>query len=93
MEHYKISKLLDNSIVAKFVTRRWIEVNDLSGGQYSVNKSIGSQTPMLTSHLGDYSDAYIVVKGTLKMLAKEIKRCSLIITLRLDHAYQKSITY
>ena len=26
MEHHKISKLLDNSPLLKFVTRKWIEV-------------------------------------------------------------------
>ena len=31
MEHPKISKLLNDSTVSKFVTRKWIEVNDLSG--------------------------------------------------------------
>ena len=34
MEHSKISKLLNDSIVLKFVTRKQIEVNDLSEGQY-----------------------------------------------------------
>ena len=29
LEHYKISKLLKDSSVSKFVTKRWIEVNDL----------------------------------------------------------------
>ena len=32
MEHYKISKLLNDSIVLKFVTKKLIEVNDLSRG-------------------------------------------------------------
>ena len=41
------------------MTRKWIEVNDLSGGQSSV---IRFKTPMLRSGLSDYSDAYIVVK-------------------------------
>ena len=40
MEHYKISKLLKNSTVSKFVTKKWIEKNVLSTGQYSVNKNI-----------------------------------------------------
>ena len=40
MEHYKISKLLNDSSVLKFVTKKWIEVNDLSSGLYSVNKNI-----------------------------------------------------
>ena len=37
MEHHKISKLLKNPTVSKFKERKWIEANDLSGGQYSVN--------------------------------------------------------
>ena len=40
MEHYKIFKLLNDSTVLKFVTKRWIEVNDSSSGLYSVNKNI-----------------------------------------------------
>ena len=39
MEHYDITKLLKNSTVSKFVTKKkWIEVNGLSSDQYSVNK-------------------------------------------------------
>ena len=38
MENDKISKLLNDSTVSKFVTRKWIEVNDLQDSQYSVNK-------------------------------------------------------
>ena len=29
MKHYKISKLLNNSTVSKFVSKKWVEVNDL----------------------------------------------------------------
>ena len=67
MEHYKISKLLNNSAVAKFVTKKWVEVNDLSSGQYSVNKNIRFQTSLLRSDLCDYSNAYIVVKGRVSV--------------------------
>ena len=63
MEYYKISKLSDDSSVSMFVTRKWNEVNDLSGSQYSVNKNIRFVTPILRSDLCDYCDAYIVVKG------------------------------
>ena len=63
MEHYKISILLNDSTVSKFVTR--IEVNDLSNGQYSVDKNIRFKTSMLRTDLCDYSDAYIVVKRTI----------------------------
>ena len=66
-ENYKIAKLLNNSIVSKFVTKKWVEVNDLSSGQYSINKNIRLKTSMLRSELCDYSDAYIVVKGTIMM--------------------------
>ena len=47
------------------MTRKWIEVNYLSNGQYFVNKNIGFKTPVLRSNLYDYSDAYIVVKGRI----------------------------
>ena len=65
MEHYKISKLLNDSAVSKFVAKKWFEVNDLSSGQYSVNKNIRFKTSMLRSNLCDNSDAYIVGKGTI----------------------------
>ena len=35
MEHHKISKLLIDSTVSKFVTRKLIEVNNLLNGQCS----------------------------------------------------------
>ena len=38
MEHYKISKPLNDSTLSKFVTRNWTELNGLSSGRYSVNK-------------------------------------------------------
>ena len=39
MKHYKISKLLNYPTVSKFVTKIWIGVNYLSGGQYSASKT------------------------------------------------------
>ena len=65
MEHYKISHLLNDSIVSKFVAEKWIKVNDSSSSQYSVCKNIMFKTSTLRSDLCDYSDAYIVVKGTI----------------------------
>ena len=61
------SKLLKDSTVPKFVTRKWIEINDLSGDQYSDNKNIRFKTIMLRSDFCDYSDAYIVVKRTIDL--------------------------
>ena len=45
------------------MTKKCIEVNDLSNGQHSVNKKF--KTSMLRLDLCDYSDAYIVVKGKI----------------------------
>ena len=61
MKHYKICKLLNNSTVSKVVTKKWIEVNDFSVLQYSVNKNISFKIPMLRSDLCYYSEEYIVV--------------------------------
>ena len=65
MEHHKRSKSLNSSTVSKFVTRKWIKLNDLSRNQYSVEKNIRFKLPMLRSDLCDYSDTYIVVKGRI----------------------------
>ena len=67
MEHYKISKLLNNSTVSKVVTKKWIEVNDLSSSQYSDNKNVRFKTSMWRSDLCDYSDACIVVKERISV--------------------------
>ena len=83
MEHHNISKLLNDSTVSKFVTRIWIELNDLLHCQYSVNNNIRFKTPMLTSDLCDLSDAYIVVKVTITVAGTD----------SLHHAYQKLITH
>ena len=70
MEHYKISKLLNDSTVSKFVTKERVEVNDLSSGQYYVNKNF----TVFRSDLCEYSDAYIVVKDHSKYRYRA-KRC------------------
>ena len=97
MSHYKISKSLNDSIVSKFVKKKWVEVNDLSSGQYSVNKNISLllvKTLMLRSGLCDYSDAYIVVKGiiSLKDTNARINKKLTFKKMHLDHAYQNSMT-
>ena len=64
MKYCKISELSNDSSVPKFVTK-WIEANDLSSSQYSVNKSIRFKIWMLSSGLSDYRDAYIVVEDRI----------------------------
>ena len=56
----KICKFLNDS--TGVCGKKWIEVNDLSGGQYSVSKNLRFKTPILRSNFCDYSDADIVVK-------------------------------
>ena len=59
MEPYEISNLLHDSIVSKFVTRKQIEISDLSSSQYSANKQIRFETSVFRKDLCDYSDGYI----------------------------------
>ena len=68
MEYQKIAKLIDDCTLnqpSKFRTRNWVEINDESRGAYNVNSQIKFKTTMLKSSLCDYSDAYILVKGTI----------------------------
>ena len=72
MEFQKITNLLDTTFddkdLPRFVPKKWIEVYDQSGGNYSVNKKIRIKTSTLRSDLCDYSDAYIAVKGTITVV-------------------------
>ena len=73
MEYDKINNLLlsednESEQLSKFVTREYVRVNTLSN-TYNENKSIRFKTPMLRSNLCDYSDAYILVKGTITVTA------------------------
>ena len=51
------------------MTKKWIKVYTLSGGQYFANKNIRFKILALRSDLCDYSDAYIVMKGNIDLLA------------------------
>ena len=72
MEYEKITNLLSTTPdeVPRFVTKKWVEVHDQSGSvddRYKPKKHIRFKTSMLRSDLCDYSDAYIVVKGTITL--------------------------
>ena len=71
MEFQKLVNFLettfDDKDLPRSVTKKWIEVYDQSGGNYTVNKEIRIKTSMLRSDLCDYSDAYIVVKGDITL--------------------------
>ena len=66
MEYQKIANLLDNTSnqPSKFRARDWVEINDDSRGTYT-NSDIKSKSTMIKSNLCDYSDAYILGKGTI----------------------------
>ena len=73
MEHHKTNNLLlsednENEVLSIFVTREYVRINSLLN-TYNENKSIRFKTPMLRSSLFDYSDAYILVKGTITVTA------------------------
>ena len=66
MEYQKIINLLDDTTnqPSKFRTRSWVETNDESKRRYD-NTNIRFEMSMIRSSLCDYSDAYILVKGTI----------------------------
>ena len=71
MEYDKINNVLlsqESEKLSKFVTREYVKVDSLSD-TFNKNKSIRFKTPMLRSNLCDYSDAYILVKGTITVTA------------------------
>ena len=57
MEFQKIANFLettsDDKNLPRFVTRKWIEVYDQSGGNYNVNKEIRIKTSVLRADLCD----------------------------------------
>ena len=69
MEYDKINNLLlsednESEKLSKFITRQYVKLNSLSN-TYNENKPIRFETPILRSDLCNYSDAYILVKGTV----------------------------
>ena len=67
MEYQKITNLIDDASnqPSKFRTKNWVEINDESRGTCNVNSQIKFKAAMLKSSLRDYTDAYILVKGTI----------------------------
>ena len=93
MEHYLISKLLNNSTVPKLVTRKWIKVNGLSGGQNSANKNIRFKTPMLRSDLWDNIDAYIIIQGIVSVTStNNVKRRNRKVTFKNNAPFRSCIS-
>ena len=64
MEYQKILCLLDNATAQpiKFRTRKWVEIND------KLRKANGSGSQMSRTSFWDYSDVYIIAKGTITVV-------------------------
>ena len=60
-------RLFNDPTSSKFVTRKWIEVNDLYNDQYFVNKNIRFKTAILRSNLFGYSDVYLAAEATINL--------------------------
>ena len=63
--------MLDNTPhqPTKFRTKTWAELNDNARGTYNTNSKIKFKISM--SSLCDYSDAYILVSGTITIDGEE----------------------
>ena len=59
--------MLDNTAnqPSKLKTKNFIEINDESWGTYNEDNEIRYKTSALRSSLHDYSNSYILVKGTI----------------------------
>ena len=69
MEYQKRINLFDDTTNQpfKFRTGNWFEINEESKGKYD-NSNIRFKTSMVRSILCHYSNAYILVKGTITVL-------------------------
>ena len=67
MKYQKIMNLLENmpNQPTKSRTKNWVGIDDHSRGTYNNNSQIKFETSMLKWRLCDYSDAYILVSGTI----------------------------
>ena len=75
METQKIVNFLNDSekLNSKSATRKWYIINDQNNGQYGIgndnDSTIKFETKAIKPNLCDYSDAYILVTGDLKVAA------------------------
>ena len=56
----------------KLRTKNWVEINDDSRGTYNTNSQIKFKIMMLKTSLCDYSDACILVSGTITITGAEV---------------------
>ena len=71
MEYQKIKNLFNNTPnqPSKFRISNCVEIDDNAYETYNTNSQIKYKNSMLKSSLRDYSDSYILVKGTISVAA------------------------
>ena len=76
IEYQKLRNFLGNTPnqPTKFRTKIWVEINGYSNGTYNVNCKIKFKTLMLRSSVCDYSDACILVSGTITVATLAVGR-------------------
>ena len=76
IEYQKLRNFLGNTPnqPTKFRTKNWVEINGYSNGTYNVNCQIKFKTLMLRSSVCDYSDACILVSGTITVATLVVGR-------------------
>ena len=81
MEYQKTTNVLGNipDTVPQFITKKWIKVQDQSDN--ADNRYKPSKKVRLQSDLSDYSDAYVVAKGTIAVETLD------------DDAYNKKLAF
>ena len=67
METQKISNLLNKTDLdsKKFTTRKWYIIDSQTNGNYAPANQIKFDTKVIKPNLCDYSEAYILVTGTI----------------------------
>ena len=66
MEYQNVINFVDNAST-KFRTENWVEIKDDVRGTYNKDSQIKFKTSTLKSSLCDYSNEYVLVKGTISI--------------------------
>ena len=69
MEHQKVLNLLNETNDSKIIARKWNIVNYNSKSNYDSTNKITYNTDILKSNLCHYSDAHILIRGDITVVA------------------------
>ena len=76
MEYQKIINLSDNTPnqLSRIKTKNWVKKDDDLPEIYNTNSQIKFKTLMFKTSISDYSEAYILVKGTITITRQQNKQ-------------------